>query len=179
MVKLAQSRSDKVNAWQSGFDQFTETNTDVFDGIWASSSLLHADRVDMPSHLTAIRSALTKDGIFFIGVCSWRETQLDSFSLLWIDRSFADESMHVCEIDDECHVCHVCVGWMYCWKMKLGEGAQRDTIGRMYTFYQPDELAALLMQVGFNVDDEKTTTGTSVGLDGVKHGWVKMFAKKN
>ena len=64
------------------------------------------------------------------------------------------------------------------WKMKLGEGAERDTIGRMYTFYQPDELASLLTQVGFHVDNEKTTTGTSVGLDGVKHGWVKMFAKK-
>ena len=58
----------------------------------------------------------------------------------------------------------------------MGVGAERDTIGRMYTFYQPAELAALLTQAGFKVDDEKTTTGTSVGLDGVQHGWVKMFA---
>ena len=69
MVKLAQRRSDKVTAWQSGFNHFTKTNTKVYDGIWASSSLLHAARSDLPAHLAAIKSALTKDGVFFIGVC--------------------------------------------------------------------------------------------------------------
>jgi SAM-dependent methyltransferase len=41
---------------------------DVYDGIWASFSLLHAPRADMPRHLLALRRALKPGGVFFIGM---------------------------------------------------------------------------------------------------------------
>ena len=61
--------------------------------------------------------------------------------------------------------------------MKLGDGAKRDSIGRLYTYFQIDELTALLTEAGFKIDEQLTTTGTSVGLDGCTAGWIKMFAR--
>ena len=48
------------------FDDVTQTAE--FDGIWASFSLLHAPRVDIPRHLRAIHKALKPGGTFVIGV---------------------------------------------------------------------------------------------------------------
>lgn len=44
------------------------TGTDLYDGIWASFSLLHAPRADLSRHLAALRQALKPGGIFFIGM---------------------------------------------------------------------------------------------------------------
>jgi SAM-dependent methyltransferase len=48
------------------FDDVTETA--VYDGIWASFSLLHAPRADMPRHLSAIHKALKPNGILMLGM---------------------------------------------------------------------------------------------------------------
>ena len=40
----------------------------IYDGIWANFSLLHADRSDMPRHLTALHTALKPGGIFHIAL---------------------------------------------------------------------------------------------------------------
>ncbi|MCX7566759.1 class I SAM-dependent methyltransferase [Sulfitobacter sp. F26169L] len=48
------------------FDDITGEN--IYDGIWASFSLLHAPRKDMPRHLAALRRALKPDGNLFIGM---------------------------------------------------------------------------------------------------------------
>ena len=48
------------------FDDITQT--DHFDGIWASFSMLHVPRPDVPRHLAAIHQALKPGGLFFIGV---------------------------------------------------------------------------------------------------------------
>ncbi|MEI4260888.1 class I SAM-dependent DNA methyltransferase [Roseovarius sp. D0-M9] len=42
--------------------------TDLYDGIWANFSLLHAPRADMPGHLAALKTALKPGGLFHIGV---------------------------------------------------------------------------------------------------------------
>ena len=42
--------------------------TDIYDGIWASFSLLHAPRADLSRHLAALRQALKPGGVFFIGM---------------------------------------------------------------------------------------------------------------
>ncbi|MEM1129724.1 MAG: class I SAM-dependent methyltransferase [Pseudomonadota bacterium] len=39
-----------------------------FDGVWASFSLLHAPRADLPRHLQAIHAALSPGGQFMIGM---------------------------------------------------------------------------------------------------------------
>jgi len=39
-----------------------------FDGVWASFSLLHAPRADMPRYLAAIHRALKPNGKFYIGM---------------------------------------------------------------------------------------------------------------
>ena len=48
------------------FDDVTEVST--YDGIWASFSLLHAPRADVPRHLKSIHTALKPKGVFVIGV---------------------------------------------------------------------------------------------------------------
>lgn len=65
MVALA-ARHAHVNARQALFDDID--GTDIYDGIWASFSLLHAPRADFPRHLAALHKALKPGGIFCIGM---------------------------------------------------------------------------------------------------------------
>lgn len=58
------------------FDDVTQTAQ--YDGIWASFSLLHAPRADIPRHLSAIHTALKPHGIFVIGVKTGTGTERDS-----------------------------------------------------------------------------------------------------
>lgn len=48
--------------------------------------------------------------------------------------------------------------------MKLGTGEQRDTINRMYTYYEEDELSGLLSDAGFTV--LTTRNGELMGMAG-------------
>lgn len=48
------------------FDALDETN--LFDGVWASFSLLHAPRDAMPGHLNQVYQALKPGGFFTIGL---------------------------------------------------------------------------------------------------------------
>lgn len=63
---VAITRTLGVNARQATFEQINET--DAYDGIWASYSLLHAARSDMPEHLTRIRNALKSGGKLHVGL---------------------------------------------------------------------------------------------------------------
>jgi SAM-dependent methyltransferase len=65
MVAMA-SRRPGVSARQATFDDVT--GVDTYDGIWASFSLLHAPRTDLPRHLKALHTALKPGGAFFIGM---------------------------------------------------------------------------------------------------------------
>ena len=56
----------RIRCYQATFDTFSEN--EIFDGIWASFSLLHAKRRDFPRLLASIRGALKPDGIFSIGL---------------------------------------------------------------------------------------------------------------
>ena len=106
--------------------------SEEFDGIWASSSLLHAARSDFPAHLAAIHRALKPSGILFLGMKT---------------------------------------------RPASGDDELRDDIGRLYVYYDYDELEKLLTAADFTV--ESHTTGTSVGLDKQEHGWVKIFARRS
>ena len=56
----------------------TPLRENSFDGIWASFSLLHAPREDLPRHLSALNTALRPDGQFHIGMKLGAGTHRDS-----------------------------------------------------------------------------------------------------
>lgn len=55
------------------------TDRAAFDGIWASYSLLHAPREDLPGHLTAIHRALRRGGLFTVSVKVGEGAMRDKF----------------------------------------------------------------------------------------------------
>ncbi|MEL6960745.1 MAG: class I SAM-dependent methyltransferase [Pseudomonadota bacterium] len=61
--------------------------------------------------------------------------------------------------------------------MKVGSGAARDGIDRLYTYVERDELADLLRDAGFTV--VATDDGADVGLAGTEDPWVVMMACKD
>jgi 2-polyprenyl-3-methyl-5-hydroxy-6-metoxy-1,4-benzoquinol methylase len=61
---------------QSTFDDIA--GTDIYDGIWANFSLLHAPRDDMPRHLKALHTALKPGGLFHIALKTGDNTKRDS-----------------------------------------------------------------------------------------------------
>ncbi|MCK0140943.1 class I SAM-dependent methyltransferase [Aliiroseovarius sp. F20344] len=63
---VALTRELGVNARQATFDQIDQVN--AYDGIWASYSLLHAARSDMPDNLARLRTALKPGGKLHIGL---------------------------------------------------------------------------------------------------------------
>lgn len=56
--------------------------------------------------------------------------------------------------------------------LKLGKGEARDALGRLYTYYEEDELKDLLKTAGFTVQD--CTFGETEGLDGVMARWISV-----
>jgi SAM-dependent methyltransferase len=65
MAALAKRRFN-LDVTLGTFDDLTGQN--IYDGIWASFSLLHAPRADMPRHLKAIHDALKTGGVFSLGL---------------------------------------------------------------------------------------------------------------
>jgi hypothetical protein len=64
--------------------------------------------------------------------------------------------------------CHFHIG------MKLGSGEQRDTINRMYTYYEETELSDYLSDAGFTVTS--TRKGELMGMAGDVEPFVIMTA---
>lgn len=65
MVKLA----NETHAIKARRALFSDLNTEeIYDGIWANFSLLHAPIEDFPDHLTAIYNAIIPGGIFHIAL---------------------------------------------------------------------------------------------------------------
>ncbi len=58
--------------------------------------------------------------------------------------------------------------------MKLGSNAARDTIDRMYTYYQEDELLTHLTTAGFEIDH--CEYGNGPGLSGELSDWIMVSA---
>ncbi|MEX0283022.1 MAG: class I SAM-dependent methyltransferase [Paracoccaceae bacterium] len=59
---------------------------------------------------------------------------------------------------------------------KLGEGEQRDGIGRFYTYYTDAELSGLLETAGFVIDNRRF--GQDIGLDGTMADWICILSHK-
>ncbi len=65
MVDLAASHPG-VTVSHARFEDLSGQN--IYDGIWANFSLLHAKRADLPTHLKAIHQALKPGGVFFVAL---------------------------------------------------------------------------------------------------------------
>ena len=65
MVELARSHAG-LEVRQTEFSDLSEI--DIYDGIWANFSLLHASRTAFPRHLEQIATALKPTGMFHIGM---------------------------------------------------------------------------------------------------------------
>jgi len=75
MVALA-NRTYDIGARVGTFEDVT--GEAVYDGVWASFSLLHAARADLPRYLAAIASALKPEGRFYIGMKVGQSTDRDA-----------------------------------------------------------------------------------------------------
>lgn len=60
--------------------------------------------------------------------------------------------------------------------VKTGTGEARDRLGRVYSYYMPDELSALLDQAG--LAPQSMAQGRDRGLDGTLADWVAIRAKR-
>lgn len=58
--------------------------------------------------------------------------------------------------------------------VKLGSGEERDSVGRLYTYFAEDELEGLLAGAGLSVVDR--ARGRSSGLSGEMSDWIVMQA---
>lgn len=70
----------KVNARLGRFEDVS--GHQVYDGVWAYFSLLHAERHDLPGHLDRISKSLKPKGVFFIGMkrgAGGKRDQLDRY----------------------------------------------------------------------------------------------------
>ena len=115
--------TEGVTAKVATFHDLSDVAT--YDGVWASFSLLHAAKSDMPTHLAALHRALKPGGTMVIS-------------------------------------------------LKVGDGEERDKLGRFYAYYQHDELAALLEQAGFTVAD--ADFGISKGMAGTNDPFMVVTA---
>lgn len=75
MIALA-AQHPLVHAEVKTFDQIS--GTDLYDGIWANFSLLHADRTTLPTILLALHTALKPNGTFHIAMKLGTYTARDS-----------------------------------------------------------------------------------------------------
>lgn len=75
MVELAKQNKG-VTAKVAGFDDVS--GTDIYDGIWANFSLLHAPREALPGHLQRIVKALKPGGVFHVALKSGTGSKRDA-----------------------------------------------------------------------------------------------------
>jgi len=80
MVALAAAQPG-VTARLARFDEISGDN--IYDGIWANFSLLHAPKADMPAHLARLRHALKPGGLFHIGMKTGIAEHRDSLGRLY------------------------------------------------------------------------------------------------
>ncbi|MEH6645205.1 class I SAM-dependent methyltransferase [Sulfitobacter sp.] len=75
MIALA-SQHSLVHAEVKTFEQID--GTDLYDGVWANFSLLHADRDALPVILTALHTTIKANGRFHIAMKLGSETERDA-----------------------------------------------------------------------------------------------------
>ncbi|MGX9351981.1 class I SAM-dependent methyltransferase [Shimia sp. W99] len=90
-VELA--RANGIDARLGTFDDLTET--DAYDGVFASFSLLHAPKAHFPRHLGAIKRALRPRGCLFLGLKLGEGEARDSLGRFYAYYSEAELRKHL------------------------------------------------------------------------------------
>ncbi|WP_375255702.1 class I SAM-dependent DNA methyltransferase [Yoonia sp.] len=80
MIALAKDRFG-LPARLGTFDDIS--GSDVYDGIWANFSLLHAPRADLPRHFKAIATATKPNGILHVGMKTGDGSNRDAIDRLY------------------------------------------------------------------------------------------------
>ena len=80
MVALA-GKIDGITARVAAFDDIE--GEDIYDGVWANFSLLHAPRETMPNHLAALRVAMKPGGLLHIGMKTGTGSHRDDIGRLY------------------------------------------------------------------------------------------------
>lgn len=75
MVKLA-NETFKIGARVGRFDEID--GVEVYDGIWANFSLLHAAEDELPLHIAALATTLKPNGVFHIAMKVGEGTRRDA-----------------------------------------------------------------------------------------------------
>ena len=96
MVKLANATFD-IGARLAVFDDICGEN--LYDGIWANFSLLHATADQFPRHLSNLHRALIPGGIFHIAMKLGEGTERDKFARLYTYYSQTELETHLSAAD--------------------------------------------------------------------------------
>ncbi len=80
MIKIAQEKFG-LNARQATFDDIA--GTEIYDGVWANFSLLHASRENLPHYFAAIAEATKPGGILHVGMKTGDGTERDDINRLY------------------------------------------------------------------------------------------------
>ena len=78
MVRLA-NETYNIGARQAYFEEID--NTQVYNGIWANFSLLHATREELPNILNRLYQSLKPNGIFQLRMKTGEGSQRDKFAV--------------------------------------------------------------------------------------------------
>ena len=62
---------------------------------------------------------------------------------------------------------------VFFFSLKTGNGENRDSLGRYYSYYSEEEVQEILNKVGFVVT--KQTNGEDKGLTGIIEKWMGFF----
>ncbi|MFT6222798.1 MAG: SAM-dependent methyltransferase [Paracoccaceae bacterium] len=69
--------------------------TDIYDGIWANFSLLHAPKADLPNHLAALHAALKPKGRLHLGMKLGTGEQRDTIGRFYAYYTQAELTNHL------------------------------------------------------------------------------------
>lgn len=131
---------------------------------------LQTDATDASAEMVALAKALD-------GVTAWQATFEAIAGESIYDGVWANFSLlHAARVSFPGHLAAIKhslkPGGVFYIALKLGKGEARDALGRLYTYYEEDDLKDLLMTAGFSVVD--CTFGKSKGLDGSMARWISV-----
>jgi len=92
---LAVQQTYGIKARQARFDQIGGQN--IYAGIWANFSLLHAPKSEFPAHLAALHRAVVPGGLFHIGMKTGQGEARDALGRFY---AYYTESELVAHLED-------------------------------------------------------------------------------